>query len=139
MSVIAKVWVEPDCITCNACEDICPEVFKVTDDSSMILAEVRADGVFDMNDGAKSPLTGTLGADLADLIVEAAEACPVEVIKFELAEGAAEEVAPAVEVADVAPAAAEAVAAPAAGVSDALAAVMDGDRSLTVMFGSQTG
>ena len=73
MSVIAKVWVEPDCITCNACEDICPEVFKVTDDSSMILAEVRADGVFDMNDGAKSPLTGTLGADLADLIVEAAE------------------------------------------------------------------
>ena len=58
MSVIAKVWVEPDCITCNACEDICPEVFKVTDDSSMILAEVRAT-VFDMNDGAKSPLTGT--------------------------------------------------------------------------------
>jgi len=139
MSVIAKVWVEPDCITCNACEDICPEVFKVTDDSSMILAEVRADGVFDMNDGAKSPLTGTLGADLADLIVEAAEACPVEVIKFELAEGAAEEVAPAVEVVDVVPAAVEAVAAPAAGVSDALAAVMDGDRSLTVMFGSQTG
>ena len=138
MSVIAKVWVEPDCITCNACEDICPEVFKVTDDSSMILAEVRADGVFDMNDGAKSPLTGTL-ADLADLIVEAAEACPVEVIKFELAEGAVEEAAPAAEAVEVAPAAVEAVAAPAAGVSDALAAVMDGDRSLTVMFGSQTG
>ena len=102
MSVIAKVWVEPDCITCNACEDICPEVFKVTDDSSMILAEVRADGVFDMNDGAKSPLTGTLGADLADLIVEAAEACPVEVIKFELAEGAVEEAAPAAEAVEVA-------------------------------------
>jgi len=94
MSVIAKVWVEPDCITCNACEDICPEVFKVTDDSSMILAEVRSDGVFGMNDGVKSPLTGTLGADLADLIEEAADACPVEVIKFEYAETAAEEAAP---------------------------------------------
>ncbi|DAC17412.1 MAG: hypothetical protein CBD01_008240 [Euryarchaeota archaeon TMED141] len=139
MSVIAKVWVEPDCITCNACEDICPEVFKVTDDSSMILAEVRADGTFDMNDGAKSPLTGTLGADLADLIVEAAEACPVEVIKFELVESAAAEAAPAAETVEAAPAAVEAAVAPAAGVSDALAAVMGGDRSLTVMFGSQTG
>ena len=139
MSVIAKVWVEPDCITCNACEDICPEVFKVTDDSSMILAEVRADGTFDMNDGAKSPLTGTLGADLADLIVEAAEACPVEVIKFELVESAAAEAAPAAETVEAAHAAVEAAVAPAAGVSDALAAVMGGDRSLTVMFGSQTG
>lgn len=139
MSVIAKVWVEPDCITCNACEDICPEVFKVTDDSSMILAEVRADGAFDMNDGAKSPLTGTLGADLADLIEEAAEACPVEVIKFEYAESAAEETAPAPEAVEAAPAAVEAAAAPVAGVSEALAAVMEGDRSITIMFGSQTG
>ena len=139
MSVIAKVWVEPDCITCNACEDICPEVFKVTDDSSMILAEVRSDGVFGMNDGAKSPLTGTLGADLADLIEEAADACPVEVIKFEYAESAAEEAAPAAEAVEVAPAAVEAAAAPAAGVSEALASVMGGDRSLTIMFGSQTG
>ena len=56
-----------------------------------------------------------------------------------MAEGAVEEVAPAAEAVEVAPAAVEAVAAPAAGVSDALAAVMDGDRSLTVMFGSQTG
>ena len=83
MAVVAKVWIDEDCITCDACQDICPEVFEVTDDSSMILAAVRTDGLFDRNEGG-SLLTGTLGAELGDIILEAAEACPVEVIKFEL-------------------------------------------------------
>ena len=81
MAVVAKVWIDEDCITCDACEDICPEVFKVTDDSSQILAAVRTDGVFDRNVGG-SPLVGALGTELGDIIIEAAEACPVEVIKY---------------------------------------------------------
>ena len=27
MTIVAKVWIEEDCITCDACQDICPEVF----------------------------------------------------------------------------------------------------------------
>ena len=136
MAVVAKVWIDEDCITCDACQDICPEVFEVTDDSSMILAAVRTDGVFDRNVSG-SPLVGGLGAELGDIIIEAAEACPVEVIKYELV-GAVEEV---VEAAPAAVEAAEPVAAvaPAAGVSDALNAVFAGDRSLNILFGSQTG
>ena len=138
MAVVAKVWIDEDCITCDACQDICPEVFEVTDDSSMILAAVRTDGVFDRNVSG-SPLVGGLGAELGDIIIEAAEACPVEVIKYELvSDGAVEEV---VEAAPAAVDAAEPVAAvaPAAGVSDALNAVFAGDRSLNILFGSQTG
>jgi ferredoxin len=59
---ISKVWIEPGCIVCDACEDIYPEVFEVTADSCVIRS------------GA--PLDNGL------LVLEAAEACPVEVIKF---------------------------------------------------------
>lgn len=59
---VSKVWIEPGCIVCNACEDIYPEVFEVTADTCLI----RPD----------APLTDGLK------INEAAEACPVEVIKF---------------------------------------------------------
>jgi ferredoxin len=59
---ISKVWIEPGCIVCDACEAIFPEVFEVTDDSCII------------RPGA--PLDNGL------LVEEAADACPVEVIKF---------------------------------------------------------
>jgi ferredoxin len=60
--LVSKVWIEPGCIVCNACEDIFPEVFDVTADTCLIRP----------------------GAPLEDglRIEEAAEACPVEVIKF---------------------------------------------------------
>ena len=80
---IKRVWIEEGCIVCNACETTCPEVFNVTEDSCYIRAEVREDGKQDTNLAARSGLTGTFGADLADQIEEAAEGCPVEVIKFE--------------------------------------------------------
>ena len=51
MPTVAKVWIEEDCITCDACQDILPEVFEVTDDTSLIKAEVREDGAFDRNTG----------------------------------------------------------------------------------------
>ncbi len=140
MAVVAKVWIDEDCITCDACQDICPEVFVVTDESSEILAAVRTDGVVDRNVGG-SLLKDGIGAELGDIIIEAAEACPVEVIKYELvSDGAAEE---AVEAAPAAVEAAAPVAAasvtPAAGVSEALNAVFAGDRSINILFGSQTG
>ncbi len=59
---VAKVWIDPGCIVCNACEAIFPEVFEVTDSTCLIRPDAP------LNDGLK--------------IQEAAEACPVEVIKF---------------------------------------------------------
>ena len=59
---IAKVWIEPGCIVCDACEVIFPEVFDVTDTTCLIRPGAP------LNDGLK--------------VQEAAEACPVEVIKF---------------------------------------------------------
>jgi len=59
---ISKVWIEPGCIVCDACEGIFPEVFEVTDSSCIIRPGAP------LNDGLK--------------IQEAAEACPVEVIKY---------------------------------------------------------
>ena len=59
---VSKVWIEPGCIVCDACETIHPDVFDVQDAACIIRP----------------------GAPLEDglRIQEAAEACPVEVIKF---------------------------------------------------------
>lgn len=59
---VSKVWIEPGCIVCDACEAIFPEVFEVTDSTCIIRPGAP------LNDGLK--------------VQEAAEACPVEVIKF---------------------------------------------------------
>ena len=137
MPTVAKVWIEEDCITCDACQDILPEVFEVTDDTSHIKADVREDGGFDRNTGL-SAIKAEFRAEYSELIEEAADACPVEIIKFEYEAGAVEVVA------EVAPAAEMAVAPPAA-VADTgadtgvLGDLMSGDRSLAIFFGSQTG
>lgn len=60
---VSKVWIEPGCIVCNACEGIFPEVFEVTSDSCLIRPGAPLD------DGLR--------------ILEASDACPVEVIKFD--------------------------------------------------------
>ena len=82
MPTVAKVWIEEDCITCDACQDILPEVFEVTDDTSLIKAEVREDGAFDRNTGF-SAIKSEFRSEYSELIEEAADACPVEIIKFE--------------------------------------------------------
>jgi len=59
---IKKVWIEEGCTSCGVCESTCPEVFEMPDEAQVIE-----------------------GADLEkneDCIREAAEECPVEVIKF---------------------------------------------------------
>jgi ferredoxin len=60
--VLSKVWIEEGCIVCDACETISPEVFEVVDGGCLVRT------------GA--PLENGLN------IQEAAEACPVEIIKF---------------------------------------------------------
>ena len=60
---ISKITIEDGCTACSLCEQICPEVFEITD-----IAQVKA------------------GADLnrfEDKIKEAADSCPVTVIKVQ--------------------------------------------------------
>jgi ferredoxin len=59
---IKKVWIEEGCTACGLCEDICPEVFKVEEISTLI--------------------EGINVSDYEEKIKEAAESCPVEVIKY---------------------------------------------------------
>jgi len=59
---ITKVWIEDGCTSCGLCESICPEVFKV-DDIATVLPGVNFN-------------------DYEMEIKEAAESCPVEVIKY---------------------------------------------------------
>ncbi len=85
---VIKVWIEDGCIVCDACETACPTVFEVTDDSCVIRPEA-------LNVEFTKPLTAS--------IQEAAEECPVDVIKFETVGGGAP--AAGAEVAAAAPAA----------------------------------
>jgi len=59
---VSKVWIEEGCIVCDACSDISPEVFEVLESGCIVI------------EGA--PLDNGIA------IAEAAEACPVEIIKF---------------------------------------------------------
>ena len=34
--IITKVWIAPGCIVCDACENDCPEVFEVLEDTCII-------------------------------------------------------------------------------------------------------
>jgi ferredoxin len=66
---LKRVWIDEGCISCNLCEDLCPEVFEVPV-------------------GSESRLTTGHRAHLGDpdfepRIREAAESCPVEVIQVE--------------------------------------------------------
>jgi len=60
---ITKVWIEDGCISCALCSDACPDVFVMDD-----VAAVIAGADFTANE---------------DAVKEAADSCPVEVIKYE--------------------------------------------------------
>src|SRR3954454_18141717 len=69
--IVTKVWIAPGCIVCDSCENDCPEVFDVQEETCVIRPPaLKAD---------------FLGA-LTPSIQVAAEGCPVDVIKFDLKE-----------------------------------------------------
>jgi len=59
---ITKVWVEEGCTSCGLCEETCDAVFEIDE-----VSEVKKGAIFEGNENE---------------IKEAAEGCPVEVIKF---------------------------------------------------------
>jgi ferredoxin len=62
--VLKKVWIEEGCTACELCVDICPQVFVMVNDTAIVKE----------------------GANLItfnDSIIEAADSCPVEVIKYQ--------------------------------------------------------
>ena len=61
---IIKVLIEEGCTSCGNSEDNCPEVFKLKDGMATVLESDDYSG-------------------LEEKIIDAAEACPVEVIKYE--------------------------------------------------------
>lgn len=66
--LVTKVWIEDGCIVCDACETAAPTVFEVLDDTC-IIRPAALDIAFN------KPLTLE--------IQDAAEECPVDVIKFD--------------------------------------------------------
>ena len=65
---ITRVWIEKGCITCGLSESNCPEVFKVKHGKWVKGATV---------------IEGVDYSGLEEKIKQAAEACPVEVIKYD--------------------------------------------------------
>jgi ferredoxin len=63
--IITKVWIEPGCIVCDACENEAPDVFQVLADTCIVRPAAPLDN------------TGS--------IVAAADGCPVDVIKYDKA------------------------------------------------------
>ena len=60
---IKKVWINEECTLCGVCVATCPEVFEMGDESIQVIGAADLDS----NEAC---------------IREAAEECPVEVIKF---------------------------------------------------------
>src|SRR6476659_3966372 len=66
--VITKVWIAPGCIVCDSCENDCPEVFDVQEQTCLIRPPA-------MSVDFLKPLTPS--------IMIAAEGCTVDGIRFE--------------------------------------------------------
>ncbi len=66
--VVKKVWIVPGCIVCDACETAAPTVFEVQEETAVVRPEA-------LNTEFLRPVSQG--------VVEAAQECPVDVIKFE--------------------------------------------------------
>ena len=63
---VRRVWIEEGCILCHLSADTCPEVFHIPDDGDSAVVRPGVDP-----------------APYSDAIKEAAEGCPVQVIRYE--------------------------------------------------------
>ena len=133
---IFSVYIEEGCITCDACEEAAPDVFEVTDDTCYIKPDVRVDGGYDRNID-KSGLKPEVISTLSDDIMDAADACPVDVIILvEESQGDA----PEPEVIEAAEPEVESIAEEPAEVAEGIEGLLSsGDRTLNILFGSQSG
>ena len=61
---ITKVWIEEGCIVCGVCDATAPDVFELKDETAVVREGVKFE-------------------EYEDDIKEAADNCPVEVIKYE--------------------------------------------------------
>lgn len=59
---VSKIWIEVGCTACGLCQNICPEVFKMKEIVT-IIEEANY-------------------ANYEEKIKEAAESCPVEIIRY---------------------------------------------------------
>ena len=61
---ISKVWIEDGCTLCGLCEEECPEVFELGDESAVLKEDIDT-------------------VEYEDCIFNAVESCPVQVIQYE--------------------------------------------------------
>lgn len=61
---ISKVWIEEGCTSCGLCENTCPAVFEVLDATAIVKS------------------AGVNFKDYEEEIIQCAEECPVEIIKY---------------------------------------------------------
>ena len=136
---IFSVYIDDGCIVCDACEEAAPDVFEVTDDTCFIKPTVRIDGGFDRNTD-QSGLKPEIISAMSDDILDAAEACPVDVIMVvegPPSEAAEAEEAPVPETPEAVP---EEAAVEDVEVGEGIEQLLTvGDRSLDILFGSQSG
>jgi len=69
--LVTKVWIEEGCIVCDACETTAPDVFEVQEETCIV---------------RPSALEPAFNKPRTQDIIDAAEECPVDVIKFETVE-----------------------------------------------------
>jgi ferredoxin len=75
----AIVYIEPGCIACHACTANAPDIFLIPEDHAVIKGDVRVDHITSNNAEERAALISTVDWDL---IEEAAEGCPIEIIKI---------------------------------------------------------
>ena len=76
---ITRVWIEEGCISCGLSESNCPEIFKVKETKNSQLQDEKPG---EWVKGA-TVIEGVDYVGLEEKIKSAAQACPVQVIKYE--------------------------------------------------------
>ncbi len=81
--MITHVWIEAGCIGCGACPSNAPAVFALDEATeAVVLGSARQDGLTGVNRDERSPLLTEVGVAESLAIREAAEGCPVDIIRY---------------------------------------------------------